>query len=562
MNPPPPKANAWWWWPVRGSWLRAACTTALLLTLAFPPVPLGPLALVAFVPLLVLLETRLAPRSRSEAPLRRPLGKAFKYGYVGFLLWNILTTYWLALAGHGDPDIGKWIAGGGASLVAMLANPVLQSLPLVLYAFARRTLPRVWALAAFVAFWVAFEYLHFRWELTWSWLTLGHAFALLPRYVQYIEWTGVLGASAVILASNAVVAEVVLRIHEQRWVSRPQRLGLAALWFGPLLLWPFLTDPGRSIYQPTGTLNVRIVQPNIDPYRDKFRVAPQEQLRRFLTLINRPGVDSIDLVVLPETALPVPILEAELYNRPEARLLQSLPADVLVGLVSAQVYPGIRDPARAPLSAKCRGGDCYDTYNAAAFFRPDSAAQPVYRKAKLVPFVERIPFMETLSFLRTMEIDLGGGLGSYGLPDSLVLFSPRAGGAVGTAICYESIFGHYLRGHVLAGANVLAVITNDGWWANTSGYLQHAAFSRLRAIEFRRWVVRSANTGQSAFFRADGVREQPTNWWEEAVIDARIPLLTGQTLYATYGDWLGVLLLAAAVVALGAAVARRVGRRE
>jgi apolipoprotein N-acyltransferase len=71
-------------------------------------------------------------------------------------------------------------------------------------------------------------------------------------------------------------------------------------------------------------------------------------------------------------------------------------------------------------------------------------------------------------------------------------------------ICYESIYSDYITDYIRKGANLLTIMTNDGWWDNTPGYRQHMNYARLRAIETRRWIARSANTGISCFIDPAG----------------------------------------------------------
>ena len=127
-------------------------------------------------------------------------------------------------------------------------------------------------------------------------------------------------------------------------------------------------------------------------------------------------------------------------------------------------------------------------------------------------------------------------------------------GPVGTAICYESVYGEYCTGYVRQGAQLLTVITNDAWWGNTPGYRQHFNYSRLRAIETRRWVARCGNTGISALIDPSGRVVSRTPWWEPAVLQGSVQLLSDTTPFVRYGDMTGrvcvflFLLLAAAAL--------------
>ena len=110
-------------------------------------------------------------------------------------------------------------------------------------------------------------------------------------------------------------------------------------------------------------------------------------------------------------------------------------------------------------------------------------------------------------------------------------------------ICYESIFGEYVTGYVQKGAELIFIITNDGWWKNTPGYKQHMSFARLRAIETRRSIARSANTGISCFINQRGDVSQPTGWWVDAAIKGTINANDEITFYVKYGDYIARISL-------------------
>jgi apolipoprotein N-acyltransferase len=109
---------------------------------------------------------------------------------------------------------------------------------------------------------------------------------------------------------------------------------------------------------------------------------------------------------------------------------------------------------------------------------------------------------------------------------------------VAPIICYESIWGEYVAKAVSKGAQFIAVITNDGWWGNTSGKDQHLAYAKLRAIETRRWVARSANTGISGFINQRGDVVKKSGWWVSTALEADINLNDELTFYVKYGDYI------------------------
>ncbi len=146
-----------------------------------------------------------------------------------------------------------------------------------------------------------------------------------------------------------------------------------------------------------------------------------------------------------------------------------------------------------------------------------------------------MPYPEQLRFLEKLVIDLGGASGSRATQKERSVF---IGGKakVAPAICYESVFGDYMNEFVKKGANVIFILTNDGWWKDTPGYKQHLHYARLRAIENRRSIARSANTGISATINQRGDIMEHTEWWEAASLTTTINLNEKQTLYTRFGD--------------------------
>ena len=431
-------------------------------------------------------------------------------------------TYWLLNTGHGLEDESRRFLAKTGGLMAILLNPLLMSLPVLGYTFFRKRLKRGWAVVGLVALYTFFEFIHLHWELTWSWVNLGHAFAMFPAWVQYYEFTGTLGGTVLILGVNGALMILSARSYRQRPISNRQLytpLGLLAL---PLLFVPLYFV--SHIPESAPTKRVRVIQPNIDPYAGKFELGPKAQVEQFVDMATQKPIGDVDLIVFPETAIPMLLQEGTFTKQPALRALYNLTAEgpqVLSGIMSLRFFSPER-PDRIPVSATCRGGRCWDSWNAATLFGPGLPEQ-VYQKGKLVPFSERVPYMETLEVLKEYEIDLGGGFGSWGLPDSLHLLRMRDGTGILPAICYESIFGEFIGQLASQGAGMIIVITNDGWWKQSSGYLQHSAYARLRAIETRRWVARCANTGESSFIGPNGAMYQATDWWQPATIDRADP---------------------------------------
>ncbi|MEZ4685567.1 MAG: hypothetical protein R3B47_05740 [Bacteroidia bacterium] len=291
---------SFYWW-ARTRPYPMVMLSGIMLVLAFPPFPFSFLAYVAFVPLLLVMDhtpdrvfedrflaapkgfiitlgrlilwpffalfalIRKQPVPKFDRYRRKSISRyaqIFRYAYVAFLIWNVGCCYWLMLTALGVSG-GEKISALSAGLTANLLNPVLMSIPIYLFARLRRTDKSFWMSLSFIFFWLAFEWLHFHWELSWSWLTLGHSQTLYPSFIQYIEYTGVLGISAHILLVNVLVYQMARGWELVNHRDAILKGGTALL----LLLLPFaiswlLKNDNRAMLRPSGSLGVRLIQPN------------------------------------------------------------------------------------------------------------------------------------------------------------------------------------------------------------------------------------------------------------------------------------------------------------
>ena len=222
------------------------------------------------------------------------------------------------------------------------------------------------------------------------------------------------------------------------------------------------------------------------------------------------------------------------YYQPVFAFLQRHPnVTLLSGIETFKNYGSVK------ATATCRKGDdgfYYDAYNAALYAKANTPIQ-LYDKSKLVPGVESMPTF--LNFMAPIFEKFGGTTGGYGRSDSSKVFSlPGNTYKPAPVICYESIYGEYVSSYVGRGANIIAIITNDGWWGNTPGHKQHLQYARLRAIETRRWIARSANTGISAVIDDYGNIKASQPWDKAGVIRYPVPITQKITFYVRYGDYL------------------------
>jgi apolipoprotein N-acyltransferase len=154
-----------------------------------------------------------------------------------------------------------------------------------------------------------------------------------------------------------------------------------------------------------------------------------------------------------------------------------------------------------------------------------------------------MPYPKLFGFLESLSLDMGGMSGSLGRQEKPSVFFSADSTGVAPVICYESVYGEYITEYVNRGANLIFIITNDGWWGATDGHIQHLYYGAMRAIETRRPVARSANTGISCFVNVLGEIEQAQPYWQEGVIKQRLEAGFGKTFYVRFGDYMGRMML-------------------
>lgn len=496
-------------------YLALSTAAGILLSLGFPPIPLTFLMFVGFMPLL-LIEEEL--EQSSEASRKASL---FAYTYHGIVVWNILTTFWVANT--------AFMAG----VFAILLNTLFMCAPFVLYHQFKK-----WGLAKygglpFIALWLSFEHLHLSWDLSWPWLTLGNAFSQFPSWVQWYEYTGVFGGSLWILLGNFLALDLY-----KRWKSGQSLSWLKVV----LLLLPIPISIG--IYHNTedkgAASEVVLIQPNYEPHYQKFTVPYRQQLDQFTRLSKAAIDDDTDYLVFPETSF-FRIRTNQLEQNPAIRALDNLVQQypnlhLITGLGTHNILTEEEAQGKSVRTAKNGKETIYfNTHNTAVQISSHQDTVPLYYKSKLVPGAEIFPYPKLFFMFDPIVKKLGGSLSPWTTQPERSVFEGRPW-KVAPVICYESIYGDFCNGYVRKGANALFIVTNDGWWDLTPGHLQHLKLGRLRAIETRRSIARAANTGISCFINQRGDITMATAYEEEAYVKGDIMMNDEITFYVIYGD--------------------------
>ncbi|MEG2755743.1 MAG: apolipoprotein N-acyltransferase [Mucinivorans sp.] len=449
-----------------------------------------------------------------------------KSGHRGFMWWVALTFFlWIEATCW-------WV--GLSTLLAVVFVPLVglffTVIPFGLYHYVYKHSPSEalqWVL--FCTLWISFEGLYMYGQISFPWLTLGYGFAGEPWAVQWYSLTGSFGGSLWVLVSNILVFKAVEAI-----VCRRRFIVAWSLWvFLPLgfsLVQYFSYSPNSE------TINVAVLQPNIDPYNEKFGgLSRSSQRDIFLSLMQQAPLQT-DFFVLPETAFSDNLWlgrfnESHTVDTLRWFLRQKFPhATVVTGADTYRfVSPG--EPQSYTVRHLKGQGVGYESLNSALWIDSSSTVE-VYNKGKLVCGVEMTPYPAFFGALdRLLSVNLGGQGGKVGTSTKRTTHK-----GVGVAICYEAIYGEFYTEYIKAGAQAMLIISNDGWWGNTPGHRQLLRFARLRAVETRRAIARSANTGTSAIISARGDVVQSMGWDRRGVLSGGIELSKEVTPYVLWGD--------------------------
>ncbi len=505
-----------------------ALLSGLLLAFGWPTYGFPPILFFAFVPLLM-VELQL----RSSETKRKSL-KVFGYSYLSFFLWNLITTNWLRFA-----DVF------GASFAILVNSALMATVFLLYHKYAKRQSQNR-SLLFLVVLWISFEKLHLVWEFSWPWLNLGNAFSEYYTWIQWYEFTGTFGGTLWVWLLNILIFKSLMKVEKDqiKVVLKPLVLKCVAIIGIPV----FISLMMYKNYEHDGKpVNLMVLQPNIDPYSEKYNMTNMKFSELMFELSNSKLTDSIDFIITPETFFAentrLPKFKNALLKRRLQRFIDQHPnVNLLTGISFIDVF---HDPSKVRSETnQYNATTWYDDYNSAIMLNATGAVQQ-YNKSKLVVGIENFPYQDLLKpILGDIMIDLGGTVAMKTTQDDRSVFtSSNSEYKVGPIICYESVYGEFVTGYVRNDANFLAIITNDAWWNTTQGHKQHLSYARLRAIETRRDIARSANTGISAFINARGDIIQRLDYNEKGALAGQLTTNDKVTFYVKAGDYIARISL-------------------
>lgn len=521
--------------------LLLALFSGLLLAVGWPTYGYPIFVFVGFVPLLIIVAYFL------DNPKKHNGWRLLLFSYLGFLIWNYFTTSWLRFA-----DVF------GASF-AILVNSLLMSLVILIYYKVAKRTTTARSLTFLVAFWLCFEKLHLGWEFSWPWLNLGNVFSEQTSWIQWYEYTGTFGGSLWVWIVNLVVFFLV---KDFKLLAKPSKIkysvSILLLLVVPILISMVI---GNSYEDEGETVEVIALQPNIDPYNEKYNLSNNAIADLLLNLSDKEISKNTSLILAPETVFAdnVRLNQFKSYDfkyKLDNYIAQHPQINVLTGISFIQfIYDKKRVRAQ---TNQLRDNVWYDDYNSAALLKLNAEPQ-LYHKSKLVVGVENFPYQSLLKpLIGDAMIDLGGTVAMKTTQNYRTVFSANNPNLkVAPIICYESVYGEFVTEYTRNGATLFGIITNDAWWNNTEGHRQHLSYARLRAIENRRYIARSANTGISAIINAKGDIVSSLPYDTQGALKGNVVVSNNLTFYAIAGDYIARIAMFVAILVFLIAMFRR-----
>ena len=487
-----------------------------------------PLIFIAFVPLLL-------ADSHIRSHYKHTKRKIFILSYIAFLIWNIVSTWWI------------WNSTQVGAVLAISINSLLMALTFLLYHLVAKRSTQKLSLIFLVAIWLSFEKFHLWWDISWPWLNLGNVFSEKITWIQWYEYTGAFGGSLWVWLVNIIfyiAAKDYLTDKNRALLAK--RVGIAMLFFAiPVVIsyYSYINYSEKGLK----TADVVVLQPNIDPYEEKYQFSNESTSEAISYFLLDKLDHKVNFIITPETMFARNILIDELANSAPVNTLKNLflafpQVNWVVGVSLLKFIEDKKD-VTAQSNYLAEKDIWYNDYNSAFllnydYFRSDTL--PLYHKSKLVVAVENFPYQQILKpILGDMLINLGGTIALKTTQSERSVFTGReTAGKAAPIICYETVYGEFVTDYIKKGANFLAILTNDAWWGDTQGHQQLLSYTRLRAIETRRSIARSANTGISAFINARGDLVSTLPYGRQGSLKHSLALNSEITFYVRMGDYI------------------------
>lgn len=492
--------------------------SGIILGISFPPFPF-PFTLLIFVgliPYFIVITKRTSLASISRAT------------FLFSLIFSLVTIYWV---GSWSSEADPYLMLAGAAL--LFAYPSVMLIPSTLFYIARKIFPKFDAIWLFPLFWVTLEYLLTQTDLRFPWLLLGHGLAKFNLFIQGADIIGTNGLSLVVAFINVLLFKAYFeKGEEKKYKLKP--LLISVIIFLSLMIYGIYKTSSFKISDRK--VKVGIVQPDINPWDKWAEGNLTDKLNLYLRLSQNCVDQGAELILWPETALPVYAFGGTFATVENSifKFLDTNNVSLLTGMPDIIYY---FDRDKIPEDAKFakQGGYYYATYNAVLGLNPGTREIQRYGKMKLVPLGERVPFVDQFAFLGDL-LKWGVGITGWNIGKDTTIFKTSNDKIdsikVGGLVCYESVDPVFVTAFIQKGAELITVVTNDSWYGKSSGPYQHKDFAMLRAVENRRSVVRCANGGVSCIINAKGEILAETDMFVKTTLVGEVPIQNEKTFYS------------------------------
>ena len=494
--------------------LFLSCFAWGLYALAYPPMPLGPAALLLLVPWFIVLN-------------RFNHGQAMFATFWSGMLYNSINYYWIYNVMHVETAPSGLILLGLFLLIAFFS--AYNTLAGFIYTLAKDAPAKIRTilLIFFPVFYAGLEMTRTYGDFAFPWSHLGYVFGNSLELLQMLPYIGIFGYTILVVASNQAVAQTLCKVQDIKKaipvLAVPLSIFVVLLIQGSIVLSKTEAQPFYNA-DAEGNPSIALVQPSIAQGAKWSKERFDRIVDKTLGMVNDSIKEHADLIVLAETAIPDHI-------RRQPGVIERL--HEVADHKKAQLLVGALDYRRNPRGSIRK----FDVYNASFLFSPSNPSFPErYIKKHLVPFSERIPFDEIFPILNYVDL----GEGDFVAGKETPVYQPSLWTPY---ICYDAIFGDLVREAIRSGSRLMVNITNDGWFGRSTAPYQHLNLIRYRAIENGMPVARLANSGVSAFIDQYGHYDGNIEIFTDRVVQRKVPLKTRDTLYSRIGDTVEIFLL-------------------
>ena len=432
--------------------------------------------------------------------------KAFLVGWIYGLASFGFGTHWIYYSIHDFGNAPPWLAGVITSVFVMVLALFPAFLAAILNKFFKSN-NLVRCLLAFPAFWVVFEILR-GWFLTgFPWLYIGYT-----QMSNHLRQFAPIGSVWAVSWATVFVSGVLYAFINYFYENEDNKKKRNILIISMVAIWSLAFAANRItwIYPSENKVDIALVQGNIAQLMRWDENAINSILQTYETLTNEI-INDTSLIIWPEAAVPVPIPQALPFLQKWEEIAKQNQVGIILGIPT-----------------KVEGKDSY--YNSLMGI---GLASGTYHKTRLVPFGEYVPF----------ESMLRGLIGFFDLPMSSFIPGAENQGVLNAigykfapAICYEIAYPWYVQ-TIAKNADFILTVSNDAWFGKSIGPAQHLQIAQLRALEMGRPVIRSTNTGFTAFINDQGQVQEIAPQFEPQVLKGVVTVNVGQTPWAKWGPW-------------------------